>query len=444
MSALTGKGQKAIKKLEVRESRIPAIGFNKIRFLHKMTAGATSISLTSLTAPSLSEAPNYSAPNVSQLTAVNLAQFPDNLELVSSVRGRLMRNMAFDIAGASTITLLFEAEENEIIEGKIDPVAITGNTIVDAKPIVATGTLTAGTTDFNVGEPFEVGKFPLTQHGSVLVFVDNQLMLRNTGNQAPGVGVEGDYYEVHAGAGLGTIIRLNTPDLINDRNVSVISVAALAERPNGSMMAFIESVNGKVDSLIPTVAALAEVDESTFGGVSNVDLKAFGDRVLTSEELISQLLQAEVLITQDSTSWACVPANLSGFSVEGVIATYSRVGDKLKGFIQFRKDGVNGASGSIVFFPLPPGLTVNFSKITPTTPTTTSIVGNVYSNNANVLCVTVSASLTNSQVYFSRANTPGTAVVGTEVLANQGYSMYFEVPIAEWAVTQTLAEQLGI
>lgn len=290
MSGLTGKGATSIKKQEVRESRIPAIGFNKIRFLHKMVEGATSISLSALTAPSVSEAPQYSAPNLSQLTAVNLAQFPDNLELVSSIRGRLIRSMAYDIAGASTITLRYSAEENEIIEGKIDPVAVTGNTMVDAKPIVATGSLLATTTDFNVGEPFEVGKYPLTQHGSVIVFLDNQLMLRNTGNQPPGMAVEGDYYEVHAGAGLGTIIRFNTPDLVLDRNVSVISVAALAERPNGSMMAFIESVSGKVDSMIPTLAALASVAESTFGGVSNVDLKAFGDSVLALKQRLDNVV----------------------------------------------------------------------------------------------------------------------------------------------------------
>lgn len=283
MSGVTGKGSTSIKKQLVKESLIPAVGFNKIRFLHKMTAGQTSISLTSLVAPSVSEAPQYSAPNVSQLTAVNLAQFPDNIQLVSSLHGRLMRNMAFDIAGASTLTLLYPASANEIIEGIIDPVAITGNNIVDAKPIVATGTLLAGQTDFNVGEPYEVGKFPLAQHGSVLVFLDSQLLNRNTSNQAPGPGVEGDYYEVHAGAGLGTIVRLNTPDLINDRKISVVSVAALTERPNGSMMAFIENVNGKVDSMIPALAAALEVPESTFGGVSNVDLKAFGDRVLQAE-----------------------------------------------------------------------------------------------------------------------------------------------------------------
>jgi hypothetical protein len=68
----------------------------------------------------------------------------------------------------------------------------------------------------------------------------------------------------------------------------------------------------------------------------------------------------------------------------------------------------------------------------------------VYSNNASALCMTVSSSLSNAQVYFSRANSPGTAVIGTEILANQAYSMYFELPIVEWQMTETLAEQLGL
>ncbi len=290
MSGLTGKGSLSIKKQEVAQSRLPAVSFRKVRALHKCTLGQTIINLTSLTAPSVSEAKNYSAPNPSLLASINAFEMQDNVTLKSSIRGELLQNVSFVVSGASTIELQFEAEENEILEITIDNVARTGATLVDARPLVVTGTLSAGQTDFNVGEPFKVGEFPLAQHGAVMVMVDNQPMYRNTNNQAPGSGVTGDYYEVHAGGGLGTIIRFNTPDLVNDRTVSVISIGSLVERPSGSLSALVESVQGQIDAMVPTLAALAGVSETVFQAQpNNIDLKAFGDKVFQIELDIDNL-----------------------------------------------------------------------------------------------------------------------------------------------------------
>jgi hypothetical protein len=279
----TGKTSSYIRKTNVKESLITNTGFKKTRFLHEATLNQTTINLTSLTAPSV--AVNYAAPNPSELSQTNLLQWSSNFTLTSSLRGVLIQNISYVITGAQTIKLLFEAAENEIFEGVIDHSAKNGLTLVDATPIIATGTLAANQTDFNVGTPFKVGEYSSMRHGQVVVYLDGQLMYRNTGNSAPGAGVEGDYYEVHAGGGLGTLIRFNTPDLINDRLVSVLSVAALVERPNGSLMAVMESLQGQVDALVPTVAALAGEPESNYQGApNNVDLKAFGDRVLTAEQ----------------------------------------------------------------------------------------------------------------------------------------------------------------
>lgn len=290
MSGLTGKGSLSIKKQEVSQSRLPAVSFRKVRALHKCTLGQTIINLTSLTSPSVSEAKNYSAPNPSLLATINMFELQDNVTVKSSIRRELLQNVSFVVSGASTIELQFEAEENEILEITIDNVARTGATLVDARPLVVTGTLLAGETDFNVGTPFKTGQFPLAQHGSVLVLVDGQPRYRNTGNQAPGSGVTGDYYEVDAGGGLGVIIRFNVPDLINDRLVSVISVGSLVEKPNGSQMALIEAVQGQIDAMIPTLAALAGVDETDFQAQpNNVDLKAFGDLVQSLKTSVDSL-----------------------------------------------------------------------------------------------------------------------------------------------------------
>lgn len=281
--SLTGKGALSIKKQDVQEQNTPALGFKKIRVLHEASAGDENIDLTAPNAPA--DASTYVEPSLSDRTSTNLLQFKENVTVKSTVRPTMLADLDYTINGAYKIRLTEPALEGEIFEIIIDHNPRTGNTIVDAQPLVSTGTLSAGATDFNVGTPFEVGKFPGQQHGAVMVMVDGQLMYRNTGNNPPGPGVDGDYYEVPAGAGLAVVIRFNNADLIKDRNVSVISVGALAEQPNGSFLALIEALQGQIDAMVPTLAQLAGVPETDFQATPNdVDLKAFGDRVFAVEE----------------------------------------------------------------------------------------------------------------------------------------------------------------
>ena len=283
MSQTTGKTSTYIRNANVKESTQVQTGFKKTRFLHQATQGQTLIQLTSLTTPT--GAVNYAAPNISELSQTNLLQWSSNLTLTSSLRGVLIQNISYIVTGATTIRLLFDAADAEIFEGVIDHQARTGLTMVDASPIVSSGTLVAGETDFNVGTPYKVGEFSSQRHGVVLVYLDGQLMYRNTGNQLPGPNVEGDYREVDAGGGLGTLIKFNTPDPVNDRLVSVVSIGALVEKPNGSQLAVQESLQGQIDAMVPTLAALAGVPNTTFQGTpNNTDLKAFGDRVLQAEQ----------------------------------------------------------------------------------------------------------------------------------------------------------------
>lgn len=287
----TGRTSTYIRKTSVKESLTTQTAFKKTRFLHQAALNDTLIQLASLTVPSGTV--NYSAPNVSELTQTNLLQWASNFTLTSSIRGLLMQNIAYVITGASTIKLLFNAAENEVFEGIIDHNARTGLTLVDAAPLVSTGTLAAGQTDYNVGTPFKVGEYSAHRHGAVTVWVDKVLMYRNTGNSAPGAGVDGDYQEIHAGGGLGTIIRFNEADLVNDRTVSVMSIGSLVEKPNGSIMAVMESLQGQIDAMVPTLAELADVPETNFQGTpNNVDLKSFGDRVLSLEQSTDSRLDA--------------------------------------------------------------------------------------------------------------------------------------------------------
>jgi hypothetical protein len=327
---LTGTGSLSLRKSDLENQKVPAVGFIKTTFAHKATAGQTGINLTSLTLPTEMSTNGFSNPPTSQLTNAQLLFHKNNLTLVSSARGLLQQGLSYTVATSTQINFLgFTALEGEIFTGTIDYTAQTGIKVVDASPINATGTLAATTTDFNVGVPFKVGQYSTTQIGAVLVFVDGIIQFRNTGNSS--VTLDGNYREVDAGGGLGTIIRFNVADPTNARNILVVSNGLLSERPDGSMMAVIENVNGQLQNMAPYVAALAGQTTATVLGAapSNVDLKSFGDRVVTLETSYPARK-----VTGD-TSGTVVPAGYIGervfastsstYSASTTLTTYSDV-----------------------------------------------------------------------------------------------------------------------
>ncbi len=280
--SLTGRGSLSLRKKDVQEQKSIAVGFKKLMFAHKATLADTGIDLSSLVTPS--EMAGFVNPSTNDLLSSNLLFFRKNLTLVSSLKGLLVDYLSYNIATSGRINFQdFTAEDGEIFIGIIDASPRTQLQMVDASAIVATGDLAIGVTDFNVGTPFSVNKYPLAQVGDVLVFRNGQQQFRNPGNTTTG----GNYQEVQGGGGLGTIIRFNNAPVSATDSILVVSNGLIAERPDGSMMAVIESLAGQVDQMIPTLADLAGVDETEFQAQpNNQDLKAFGDRVLDLENTV--------------------------------------------------------------------------------------------------------------------------------------------------------------
>jgi hypothetical protein len=282
---LSGSGTISLKKADLENQKIQSLGYVKLVAATKATAGDTSINLSSLSLPSELSSNGFSNPPTAQLQAANLLFYKNNLTVISSVRGLLQPYHSYRVSSSTLITFIgFTALANEIFTIQIDYTSSTGLKVVDARPIVATGTVAINTTDFNVGTPFKINQYTNAQVGGVLVFVDGVLQARNTGNSS--TVLDGNYYEVDAGGGLGTIIRLNTTDPVNVRNVMVTSNGLLSERPDGSMMAVIENTQGQLNNMATYVAALAGQSVNTVLGASpsNVDLKNFGDRVFNLEQ----------------------------------------------------------------------------------------------------------------------------------------------------------------
>lgn len=461
MSGITGKNTStAFRKKDVAESRLLSIGFKKIRFMHKAAEGDTLIQLASLTTPTEATANGFAQPSISDLLKTDIYQYKENVELRSSLRGPLDQFLAYSITGPSTIKLLFEAEENEIFTGTIDLSARTGHTLVDAEPLVSTGSLLAGETDFNVGTPFKVGMFPNAQHGAVMVYLDNQLVYRNSGNNPPGDGVDGEYYEVHAGGGLGVIIRFNTPDLVNDRNVSIVSIGSLVERPNGSQLALVEALQGQVTTLREYVQALVGEEVTVpVSAPTNVDLKAFGDRVLTLERILDLPLPIKTNAVNggplefSATTTAPTPGTVFVSNV-----WYDRDGEFANVRIEFRQTVAGTGGSGDYLFKMPDDLKINTNKVTPYTTVegwntafiSNNNVGGVQvgngSNEADGIVVVYDADYVRFFVGDASTAQQGAIGSGGFGLVNAGafYVAEFRVPIVGWNATQTVREALGL
>jgi len=192
MSIASKKGVHFVKQ-DVPSQKQPIFAAKKLKFYHKATLGDSTINLAALVLPS-AELPSVVNPSAAELASANLLFNKNNFLLISSLRG-LMDFDSYSIASNSTINLLDSALDNEIFIGVIDNVVRSGAQIVDASPLVVTGTLAATNTIFNVGEPFFTNKYPNAQVGAIMVFLDGVLQFRNVGNATAAPGADGNYEE---------------------------------------------------------------------------------------------------------------------------------------------------------------------------------------------------------------------------------------------------------
>lgn len=285
--SLTGNGLRSIRRQDVLDQKSIAVGLKKLVMAHKATLNDTGINMASLVTPTEMSSLGFVNPNASEILAANLKFYRSNLRVVSSHKGLLMDYLSYDVASSSRINFTgFTAEADEIFVITFDDQAKTGITMVDSQPIMATGELAVGVTDFNVGVPYEVGVNSTSrQAGMVLVFRNGAIQFRNTNNGTTG----GNYQEIAAGAGLGVIVRFNNAPVSQPDNILVVGLGT-AYRPDGSVFAEIENLAGQVDRVIEVLADVSGLDETEFQVAPNsTDLKAFGDQVLDHENRIDAL-----------------------------------------------------------------------------------------------------------------------------------------------------------
>lgn len=289
MSGIVGKSGISYKKQNVKESGDSLSGIKDLVFAHKASKGQTGISFGSLNTPLEMTSNGFTQPSAQEILSANLAY--KKLRVTSSLNGELMPYLTYTWTNSSIdFKNGYTASEGEIFIFELNDRVSTGHNIVDARPLIATGVLSANDDEFVVGELFKLNAYPSTQMGEVMVFVDGVIQFRNVNNATVAPAADGNYQEIEATGGYANTIKFNETEAY-DRNVIVVSTNLIAERPNLSQMQYIDSLATQLDSIIPTVADLAGVPESDFQAMpNNVDLKVFGDRVKTLEQRFNELL----------------------------------------------------------------------------------------------------------------------------------------------------------
>ena len=285
--AIQGKRTISIRRQSLSSERAMAVGAIKILpFAHESTAGGESeIDLSSLVLPSGITIPN---PSTIDFERAKLLFNKDALTLVSDAKGRLIREVDYNITSNTKITFTSTFGTTAVAErffGYINPVVTSETLVADVNPIVETGELGAGLVEINLGKAFRVNANSASQQGEVAVYIDGQLFLRNVGNAtATPASLLGDYEEIDSGDATSVQIKLNDSDP-SARSYVVISTALSTIRPDASILTEIERQAGVIDSLVEHVALLAGVPESNIGQATPTQpqLKTFSERIIDLE-----------------------------------------------------------------------------------------------------------------------------------------------------------------
>jgi hypothetical protein len=274
---------KSIKKISSTPEKLGNIGYKSIEFYHKATLGDSEIDLAGLVMPTAVQSTGFLNPPVSRLVAANLKYSRSNLILKSDARGIWVDRVHYNILSNGRIKLLRTALTDEVFHGVIQGSVRQQVEGLDMQSLSIAGTLAEGATVFNIGKLYKTNINPLTQLGEILVFRGNQLslMLRNAGNASANVSADGNYCEVDSGNGYGSTIEFNDAGAAGGENIVVVSTGRLLERPNSSLLQEIESIAGTLDTIVPYIEELMDLEAGSLKPTpSNADLKAFGDTVL--------------------------------------------------------------------------------------------------------------------------------------------------------------------
>lgn len=274
--SVQAKNQLSFKKQNVIEQNIPHIGVKSLNFAHEFSSsGESAILFSSLNAPSSWLESGLINPSGASILSAQLQIFKGNVSVTSSARG-LIQKTEYVVKNSGIFFKNITSLANEIFEVSVSDVMVAGKAIVDMRTIRVEGTLLDTQTDFLIG--YDVDVF----NEELVVFRDGIQLFRSDDNDDSGL--TGNYHYLDTdNTGRSSVIRFFEP-AVGDEPILVISSGGIVDTANVSTFQQIENLAGQIDNVIPTVAALAGVPESSFRAApNNVDLRQFGQRVVDLE-----------------------------------------------------------------------------------------------------------------------------------------------------------------
>ena len=297
MSGLVGRGSRSFKKKIVEQSLIPALGIKKVRFAHRAAAeimpdmnGEITINFSTFIAPPEMVAEGFSNPSSTEITNLRVGQFRNNVRIESNLNGVLIDQIAYTITDTS-FTLMDEyiITAGEIFVFTVGSNPVTGNRIVDARPLRASGDVDfsmigSEVVNFEVGQGFRVAGSTINslgednqQIGNVQVFVDGVLQFRNAGNgdedSMAAAMQTGNYREIAldtngdeiTGVDYANAIRFNMGQPFSStEGVLVVATNLIVDEPNGTGLTSIVD-NNSANILVNTteLATIPDVSSGT-------------------------------------------------------------------------------------------------------------------------------------------------------------------------------------
>ena len=288
MSGLVGKGSRSFKKQAVGDSNLPALGIKNFLMAFEQQAdlvagGSITLADSALVVPPEMLTNGFQQPSGPEITNAQLGTFRNNVTVSSNLNGVLLDRIAYTITN-ETITFIDGLNADEIITIKRGNEVVTGNRIVDARPLRASGTVdfsTIGSSPvvFQTGEGFRIapsttatGGIDNRQIGFVQVYVDGVLQARNVGNADESTNAmatqTGNYREVLVNTATNAVIDPQNGVTANAvqfnqfqpfssmEGVIVISTNLIVDAPNSTgVLDQIDSVQAQVTANDVDIAA---------------------------------------------------------------------------------------------------------------------------------------------------------------------------------------------
>ena len=343
MSGLVGRGSRSFKKKIVEQSLIPALGIKKIRFAHEngmsaLAANAT-IQFSTFSAPPEMTALGFSNPSSTEITNLRMGEFRNNVIVESNLNGVLIDQLAYTITN-SAITFIndYVVDANEIFVITVGSNPVTGNRIVDARPLRASGDVDfsgigSAVVDFRTGQGFRVAGSTVNsagadnqQIGNVQVFVDGVLQFRNAGNgdedSMAATDQTGNYREIAlnstgtiiTGVDYANAIRFNMGQPFSStEGVLVVATNLIVDEPNGTgPFSLIENIQAQINENDTELARIPTPVGQTPADIIQVNAGGTAYELVTPSSsgggnpigtIIQSILTTAQINTQEAGTW---------------------------------------------------------------------------------------------------------------------------------------------